>query len=302
MTDFLPPDCLRLVPKGSVSHLALAQKQSAERGQPRGIDIGIERLRAHAPEQPERSSTRPSMASPPMRPQGAVGYSVERPIRSLSQCEKWRAWLQCQPNGIMHKYNAQSWAFWHRDYWATFLAETEEARFKQWSVDEWVCWESKANMPIKTAEGEGQLLVSPLDILFTQDNISKCFGLGPHCGVSIDSTITDLMHGKLSPHSLPPLDVFQIEDKLYSINNRRLYVWKVAFCSGLAEYMTVNLRHPDDPFLRRKRPDHCTGALAEKWERHLTSEKDGLTVSVKGGSRYDHLQAPPPCPKWRTRL
>ena len=104
-------------------------------------------------------------------------------------------------------------------------------------------------------------------------------------------------HGACNPKYFPPIDVFQTEDMLFSFNNRRLYVWKVATCLGLFNYMIVNVRSPDDPVLRRRRHDYHTGNEAEKWERHLTSTRDGLTVKVNGGSRYEHLQAPVPCGK-----
>jgi hypothetical protein len=53
------------------------------------------------------------------------------------------------------------------------------------------------------------------------------FGSGMHKEVPIDSTIQGVLDGNADLDELPQMDVFEADDRLHSINNRRLFVWRV---------------------------------------------------------------------------
>jgi hypothetical protein len=68
--------------------------------------------------------------------------------------------------------------------------------------------------------------------------------------------------------------------------------------------VTARLRSHDDPMLQRPRfESYRIHASAAKWDRHMSSTRGGLTVTVTGdGSRYADLQAFAPCANWQDRL
>ena len=59
-------------------------------------------------------------------------------------------------------------------------------------------------------------------VRFTQDSIGGKFKIG----VSLTDTIAALQRGEISPKDFPPIRIFLIEDKLFSLDNRRLYVFQ----------------------------------------------------------------------------
>ena len=61
----------------------------------------------------------------------------------MARCERWKAWLQCQRGGHMHKLSTWSWAYWHeRAYWARFLSETHDPSGNVWTAAQCAEWKS----------------------------------------------------------------------------------------------------------------------------------------------------------------
>jgi len=98
--------------------------------------------------------------------------------------------------------------------------------------------------------------IDPKQVRFTQDNISPYFKNGR----PIDDLIKDLKTGKVKPEDIPPIRVFEKNGKIYSLDNRRLYVFQQA---GLKiRWVKVN---PSKKELRRK------------W----TTDNDGKSIIVR---------------------
>jgi hypothetical protein len=76
-------------------------------------------------------------------------------------------------------------------------------------------------------ESEGMITVNPNDLRFTQDSIAVCFQ-SPHENSRIDDTVDMIVSKKLSPKSFPKLSVVRYQGTLWSLDNRRLWVFRKA--------------------------------------------------------------------------
>jgi len=76
----------------------------------------------------------------------------------------------------------------------------------------------------ETWSGRAVVGRSPQPIRYTQDSIAGTFKNGR----TLQQTISDLRAGKLSPDQIPPIRVFQKNGQLFTLDNRRLYVFKAA--------------------------------------------------------------------------
>ena len=137
-------------------------------------------------------------------------------------------------------------------------------------------------------------------MLFSQGSISSAFTDEG----GIDDTIEKLLRGEIDPDQIPDIQVFLLDGKLYSINNRRLFMWRVLAFKGFLSSITAILLQRSDPLLQRRRFDeHRLHVEAPKWERHLSSTTGGHVVRVTGpGSKYVACQVSAPCREWRLRL
>ncbi len=76
-------------------------------------------------------------------------------------------------------------------------------------------------------ESEGMITVNPNDLRFTQDSIAVCFQ-SPHENSRIDDTVDMIVSKNLSPKSFPKLSVVRYQGTLWSLDNRRLWVFRKA--------------------------------------------------------------------------
>ena len=74
--------------------------------------------------------------------------------------------------------------------------------------------------------------VSPAVVLFTQGCISRTFGGGRHSGMPVDDTIQHIQAEPNRASSIPEIHVFELDGRLYSVNNRRLYAFRVRYPRG----------------------------------------------------------------------
>ena len=100
-------------------------------------------------------------------------------------------------------------------------------------------------------------------------------------------TIHDILKGIVDPTEFPPINVFELDGSLYSLNNRRLYMWRVLACKGIRLTIVAVKRNLDDPVMQRLRfDDHRLLAQAPKWERHLSSQTGGLYSCARQRSEF----------------
>ena len=171
---------------------------------------------------------------------------------------------------------------------------------QRWPGDEWARWECESLYRAQYAPlGDGRIRVSPAVVLFTQGCISSCFGSGR----PIDDNIQHIQAEPYHASCIPEIEVFELDGRLYSINNRRLYVWRVCACIGVFDTITAGLLPRDDLTLQRQKYDaHRLRTTAPKWERHLSSQVSGLVVSVSHpGSAFEHQHARAPSCHWECR-
>ena len=80
-------------------------------------------------------------------------------------------------------------------------------------------------------------------------------------------------------------------------------MWRVLGCKKRVSLIPAVLCQRNDLRVQRRRFDgYRLHVKAPKWERQLSSAKDGLVVGVNiPGSRFEHDQALPPCSDWKAR-
>ncbi|MCK4260909.1 MAG: hypothetical protein KAX49_18170 [Halanaerobiales bacterium] len=78
------------------------------------------------------------------------------------------------------------------------------------------------------AKGAGKV-VDPKTIRFTQDSIGQTFGkTTQHAGQSVDDLIKGLKSGGINSNDIPAIRIFDKNEKIYSLDNRRLYAFQEA--------------------------------------------------------------------------
>eukprot|EP00435_Cladocopium_sp_Y103_P005660 s205_g1.t2 len=126
---------------------------------------------------------------------------------------------------------------------------------------------------------KGITWLNPLVVRFTHGEISPAFGNGG----SLDQTIEKFRCNELSAENFQdvPLKVVQKDGILWSLNNRRLYVFRVAHAFGCCDVCPCDITHHD------LSPDE---RVANRLKDALTSTTKGKLVKVRGGSQHELRQ------------
>jgi len=127
--------------------------------------------------------------------------------------------------------------------------------------------------------------VDPFTIYFTHHAISKRF----RTGQLIDDVIQDILEGRTSVEDFPQLEVTLRAGKLYSISNRRLFVFRVLAALGFTRLAKVKICLPSCRKLQRQIWDWKLSKWSSKWESAFSTLTGGLAVEVP--SRFAHLHA-----------
>ncbi|CAG2201990.1 unnamed protein product [Mytilus edulis] len=123
------------------------------------------------------------------------------------------------------------------------------------------------------------LYLKPSNIHYSQDSISNTFGKSTiHSDRYIGETLDDLINGTINVNNIPNISVFRLNNKWFTTDNRRLWVFRKAEELGILHSIQVyqNL---------------CT--VSSK----LTTTNGGLTVRVRrnnpGGQTWRRLSMGP---------
>ncbi|XP_077974352.1 uncharacterized protein LOC144429973 [Styela clava] len=79
--------------------------------------------------------------------------------------------------------------------------------------------------------------LKPSEIRFTQDSIAERF----QDGGLLDDAIYNIQAEELSPGDFPPIKVVRKNGKLYSFDNRRLYIFRVCEYEGIIDEIPVQM-------------------------------------------------------------
>ena len=201
-------------------------------------------------EQVLRESGKPSLAPTLLTPVEAAniqqlsachrddeGETMPILLQRFSMKEAWHAWLQCQPKSSHQRRrwgDPASWVYWHIEYWESYVKQKEGQNYPQrWTGEEWARWKCDSLCRAQyTNLGDGMIRVSPAVVLFTQGCISRTFGGGRHSGMPVDDTIQHIQAEPNRASSIPEIHVFELDGRLYSVNNRRLYAFRVRYPRG----------------------------------------------------------------------
>ena len=132
--------------------------------------------------------------------------------------------------------------------------------------------------------------VQPNEIFFTHNEIYRTFH---DTGLTLDETLYMIKTGELHPDDLPSIRVTEFQGKLFTLDNRRLFVLRVAAawekCSP--EGVTVKFIPFNDPLLQ----EEVTSADGKFTDSRFKvvwyhTESDGRFVVVEGGSKFERLQ------------
>ena len=110
---------------------------------------------------------------------------------------------------------------------------------------------SPLRVPLTTARCPQATKLSPFLIKFTHDKISKCF----RTGFAIDEAIRDIQAGRLAPEAFPPLEVVVQSYGLYSLSNRRLFMFRVLASLGVVDDCSIEFFQSTDKRVRRLKRD-----------------------------------------------
>lgn len=127
--------------------------------------------------------------------------------------------------------------------------------------------------------------LDPYVVKYTHDTISSRF----RNGELLDKTIDDICAGRLDAHALLHLELVALEDgSVYTLSNRRLYVFRVLRTLGKVDVVHGVLHAWHSERVQRIKVDEDTGLEASKWDRSYSTSNDGRSVNVR--SRYEGLQ------------
>lgn len=123
-------------------------------------------------------------------------------------------------------------------------------------------------------------VLRPSEIRFKQDSIKQEF----QNGIGVNETALHLCAGEISASDFPTIRVAKKDNKYYSCDNRRLYVFRVAEYRGAVSYIRVRMarRHTFDEDL-------------------FTTKDDGRKVKVRSDRTLAHCK-PHWLPKYTTRI
>ena len=118
--------------------------------------------------------------------------------------------------------------------------------------------------------------LAPSKVFFTHDHISSKF----RSGTLIDDAVRDIINGGKAFDDFPSILCTRFHDKLFSINNRRLFVARVLEQMGCLHLIHIVVVALDDPYLQREGDGGLT-----KWERSFSITNGGLFVRVRSDFR-----------------
>ena len=118
-----------------------------------------------------------------------------------------------------------------------------------------------------------EIELSPADIRFMQDSICRIF----RCKRNVNETIEKIEKRILNVGALPQIQVLKKDGHYYSLDNRRLYIYRVLHYRGLLDTIKVNLV-PSSRF--------------QEWK--FTTYNEGKTINVRGGKTHKHYEERPP--------
>ena len=106
--------------------------------------------------------------------------------------------------------------------------------------------------------GENAQLLDPQSIRFSQASIKATF----RDGTSIDDLVEELQSGRLHPHNVPAIRVFERDGKLFTLDNRRLEAFRRA-----GVHVPVRMATPQE-------------IAEEAWK--FTTPNDGESIRIRG--------------------
>ncbi|XP_078492379.1 uncharacterized protein LOC144748209 [Ciona intestinalis] len=116
--------------------------------------------------------------------------------------------------------------------------------------------------------------VRPRNVRFTRDTIKSHFQNNHEA--SVNQTISKVVDGSILIEDFPIIEVIKIGNELYSLDNRRLYMYRVLEFKQFLEKMQIKI------ISKKKLRD---------WK--FRTRNDGKSIEVKNGETLEHAHAPP---------
>ena len=133
-----------------------------------------------------------------------------------------------------------------------------------------------AAVVVKTL-GDGFVEIDPNDVYFTHARIRPFF---TGCGRRVEDTLLDITEGRLTIMALPVITVIANGGAYFSLNNRRLYVFKKLREQGVLTAIKARLKGALDREKERYTPSRCSMTARIMMER----------PKAAGGDQEDDLQ------------
>ena len=134
--------------------------------------------------------------------------------------------------------------------------------------------------------GGVEVEVDPGIIRFTHQSISASFRAGDRLDDVISRALDE---GASVMDPFPPMELVTVGSKIYSISNRRLFVFRCLVARNVCKAAKAVMYSCGDARLLRCRFDPGLGRWATKWERSFSTQCDGLFVEVSSLFHKDHF-------------
>ena len=99
------------------------------------------------------------------------------------------------------------------------------------------------------------MMVDPLQIRFTHSKIRNRFSGN---SMLIMDTFNQLKEKSIPITDIPMIQVMIVKNEMYSMNNRRLYMFKMLKREGLLDMVQVRVKRPTGKQAEKFNPDNCS--------------------------------------------
>lgn len=122
--------------------------------------------------------------------------------------------------------------------------------------------------------------VDPSVIRFQHARIRPFFS---GCGRSVTETLKEASENiEIAKQKIPPIQTLFIDGEYYSLNNRRLWVWKECQSKGLVQKIRVRVRNPKSEAERQRyTTTNCALTAKFMYEKQQLNKEDQLEDDMK---------------------
>lgn len=141
----------------------------------------------------------------------------------------------------------------------------------------------KVSSVSNVSHSRSMVTIDPSLVYFTHARIRPVF---TGCNKRIEETLQEVEEGKTKVEDIPKITVLTNGGHLFSLNNRRLFLFKELARRGLLQTVTVQLKEATEKEKARYTPERCV--LQAKLMKDLPAR--GAGAEAEGGAEGEEAQ------------